>query len=43
MRKLFLAMALAALATPGEAATHHKLMVLSIDGLDWRYIRDADL
>lgn len=28
-------------ACPAEAAPH-KLMVLSIDGLDWRYIRDAD-
>ena len=27
---------------PAEAAAPRKLMVLSVDGLDWRYIRDAD-
>jgi predicted AlkP superfamily pyrophosphatase or phosphodiesterase len=28
----------------GDAATpeHHKLLVLSVDGLDWRYLRDRD-
>ena len=44
MRKTFsLAAALLCAALPAAAATPpHKLMVLSIDGLDWRYIRDAD-
>ncbi|MGZ5928401.1 MAG: alkaline phosphatase family protein [Rhizomicrobium sp.] len=43
MKPLLLAAALVAAATGAEAApAHHKLMVLSVDGLDWRYIRDAD-
>jgi len=42
MRRPILAAALAlAAALPVQAASH-KLMVLSIDGLDWRYIRDRD-
>ena len=40
MKKLLLALLLFTL--PAQAALHHKLMVLSVDGLDWRYIRDAD-
>jgi len=31
----------AAAAQPAEAAPH-KLLVLSVDGLDWRYLRDRD-
>lgn len=31
----------ASAAQPGEAASH-KLLVLSVDGLDWRYLRDRD-
>jgi predicted AlkP superfamily pyrophosphatase or phosphodiesterase len=27
---------------PGAQAAPHKLMVLSVDGLDWRYLRDRD-
>ena len=44
MRRLALSLAalLAGAAIPVEAAPHQKLMVLSVDGLDWRYIRDAD-
>lgn len=42
MRKLYPAvMAALALGAPAQAATH-KLMVLSVDGLDWRYVRDRD-
>jgi hypothetical protein len=38
--------ALAALCLPAEgaaqAAARHKLLVISVDGMDWRYLRDAD-
>ena len=33
---------IALLLTASAQAATHKLMVLSVDGLDWRYIRDAD-
>ena len=33
---------LAALFLPADAAPRHKLLVISVDGLDWRYLRDAD-
>ena len=33
---------LAALCLPADAAARHKLLVISVDGLDWRYLRDAD-
>ena len=33
---------LAGLCGPGEAVTRDKLLVISVDGLDWRYLRDAD-
>ena len=33
---------LAGLCGPGEAAARDKLLVISVDGLDWRYLRDAD-
>jgi predicted AlkP superfamily pyrophosphatase or phosphodiesterase len=40
------AIAAAALATAAAAPAHgaapHKLLVLSVDGLDWRYLRDRD-
>jgi predicted AlkP superfamily pyrophosphatase or phosphodiesterase len=39
---LSLAALLAGAVVPASAAAPHKLMVLSVDGLDWRYIRDAD-
>jgi predicted AlkP superfamily pyrophosphatase or phosphodiesterase len=43
MRKLLLAALLASVAVaPVQAATPHKLLVVSVDGLDWRYIRDRD-
>src|SRR5581483_12026017 len=29
-------------AAPASAAPAHRLMILSVDGLDWRYIRDRD-
>jgi predicted AlkP superfamily pyrophosphatase or phosphodiesterase len=32
----------AAAARAAASAKPHKLLVLSVDGLDWRYIRDAD-
>lgn len=42
MRKLYCAVIAAlALGAPAQAATH-KLMILSVDGLDWRYVRDRD-
>src|SRR3569623_776241 len=42
MRKLYSAViAELALGAPAQAATH-KLMILSVDGLDWRYVRDRD-
>jgi len=34
--------ALAALCLPVQAAAKHKLLVISVDGMDWRYLRDAD-
>lgn len=30
------------LTGPASAAVPHRLMILSVDGLDWRYIRDRD-
>src|SRR6185312_7782167 len=33
---------LTALCLPADAAARHKLLVISVDGLDWRYLRDAD-
>src|ERR1700733_4116979 len=39
---LCMAALLAGASIPASAAAPHKLMVLSVDGLDWRYIRDAD-
>ncbi len=49
MKKLLLAAGLAVVAmSPAQAKpaqgspAPHKLLVLSVDGLDWRYIRDAD-
>src|ERR1700749_20594 len=33
---------LAALCLQADAAARHKLLVISVDGLDWRYLRDAD-
>src|SRR3569833_152139 len=33
---------LAALCLPADAAARHKLLVISVDWLDWRYLRDAD-
>ena len=33
---------LAALCLPADAAARHKLLVISVDGLDWRYLRDGD-
>jgi predicted AlkP superfamily pyrophosphatase or phosphodiesterase len=43
MRKYLaiLAMAVAALCLPAEGAAKHKLLVISVDGMDWRYLRDA--
>lgn len=32
----------AALAAPAPSTPAHKLLVLSVDGLDWRYVRDRD-
>jgi predicted AlkP superfamily pyrophosphatase or phosphodiesterase len=29
-------------AAPATSSSHHKLLVISVDGLDWRYLRDAD-
>jgi predicted AlkP superfamily pyrophosphatase or phosphodiesterase len=31
-----------ALAVPAAQAAPHKLLVVSVDGLDWRYLRDRD-
>jgi predicted AlkP superfamily pyrophosphatase or phosphodiesterase len=47
MRKqLAIVAALAALCLPAQsgtkAAAKHKLLVVSVDGMDWRYLRDAD-
>jgi predicted AlkP superfamily pyrophosphatase or phosphodiesterase len=47
MRKsLAILAALAALCLPiqgaAQGAAKHKLLVISIDGMDWRYLRDAD-
>jgi predicted AlkP superfamily pyrophosphatase or phosphodiesterase len=49
--RAFALLTISVLFTPGPAmeqavsssAAHHKLMVLSIDGLDWRYIKQADV
>ena len=41
MRAAALALGLAA-AAPALAAPGHKLLVVSVDGLDWRYLRDRD-
>jgi hypothetical protein len=41
MRTAVVALSLAA-AVPAVAAPGHKLLVLSVDGLDWRYLRDRD-
>jgi predicted AlkP superfamily pyrophosphatase or phosphodiesterase len=30
------------LCSPAPAAARHKLLVVSVDGLDWRYLRDRD-
>lgn len=32
----------APVTAPAEAASGHKLLLISIDGLDWRYLRDRD-
>jgi predicted AlkP superfamily pyrophosphatase or phosphodiesterase len=29
-------------AAPARTSSHHKLLVVSVDGLDWRYLRDRD-
>jgi predicted AlkP superfamily pyrophosphatase or phosphodiesterase len=43
MRKyLTILAALAALCLPVQGAAKHKLLVISVDGMDWRYLRDAD-
>jgi predicted AlkP superfamily pyrophosphatase or phosphodiesterase len=43
MRKqLAIVAALAALCLPVQAAAKHKLLIVSVDGMDWRYLRDAD-
>jgi len=43
MRKVLTVLAaLAALCLPVQAAAKHKLLVISVDGMDWRYLRDAD-
>ena len=44
MRKLLIALALgAAMAVPAQSEpAHRKLMVVSVDGLDWRYVRDRE-
>ena len=42
MRRLVLAAGLCLAAATAAQAAPHKLMVLSIDGLDWRYRRDRD-
>lgn len=42
MRKYLAVLAvLAALCAPAQAAARHKLLVISVDGMDWRYLRDA--
>jgi predicted AlkP superfamily pyrophosphatase or phosphodiesterase len=41
MRKTLTVLALMALCAP-VAAAPHKLLVISVDGLDWRYLRDRD-
>jgi hypothetical protein len=41
MRKILTVLALLALCAP-VAATPRKLLVISVDGLDWRYLRDRD-
>jgi hypothetical protein len=40
--RLALALHAALLALPAQAAPH-RLMVLSVDGLDWRYLRDREV
>ena len=42
LRPLAVLAVLAALFLPAKAAPRHKLLVISVDGLDWRYLRDAD-
>lgn len=46
MRKILTVLALLALGAPVAAApakpSSHKLLVISVDGLDWRYLRDRD-
>lgn len=46
MRKIALLATAAAAALciglPVQAAPRHRLLILSVDGLDWRYLRDAD-
>ncbi len=43
MRTLFVAAIIAIAATSADSTpSRHKLLVVSIDGLDWRYVRDAD-
>ena len=37
-----LALGATLLAAPSAQAAPHKLMILSVDGLDWRYLRDRD-
>ena len=36
------AVAALCVALPVQAAPKHRLLILSVDGLDWRYLRDAD-
>src|SRR3569832_971344 len=42
LRPLTILAMLAVLCLPADAAARHKLLVISVDGLDWRYLRDAD-
>jgi predicted AlkP superfamily pyrophosphatase or phosphodiesterase len=42
MKSLIAAAVLAAAAAVPADAAPHKLLVLSVDGLDWRYLRDRD-
>jgi predicted AlkP superfamily pyrophosphatase or phosphodiesterase len=39
---LFRTAALLLAALLCQAASHNKLLVISVDGLDWRYLRDRD-
>jgi predicted AlkP superfamily pyrophosphatase or phosphodiesterase len=42
MRRFLLAASLAVAVPVSAEAAAHKLLVVSVDGLDWRYIRDRD-